>query len=64
TQDKGLRRNLRAAASEMPPADADIARIAALLSELGRGGARERRLAIAVLEQVVGYAEGRRSPAR
>lgn len=53
TVDAELGRAFRDAAAEMSPSDADIARLAALLSDLGRAGVQERRLAISLLEVMV-----------
>src|SRR5262245_681596 len=47
------------AASELPPADADLAPLAATFAALARRGAAERRLALAVLRDIREYVEGR-----
>jgi GAF domain-containing protein len=54
-------RALRAAARKLAPADQDVARLAALLSDLGRPGSAERRLALSIVEDVLAYSEERRS---
>jgi GAF domain-containing protein len=51
---------LRQAADALPPADADLAALAATFATLARRGAAERRLALAVLRDIGEYA-GRRS---
>jgi GAF domain-containing protein len=51
---------LRQAADALPPADADLAALAATFATLARRGAAERRLALAVLRDIGKYA-GRRS---
>ena len=56
-------RALRAAARNLGPADQDAARVAGLLSDLGRPGSPERRLALSVVEDVLAYSRERRSPA-
>jgi GAF domain-containing protein len=50
---------LRQAADALPPADADLAALAATFATLARRGAAERRLALAVLRDIGEYA-GRR----
>lgn len=55
-------RALRAAARRLGPTDRDVARLAALFSELGRPGSRERRLALTVVEDVLADVRERRSP--
>ena len=50
---------LRGAAAELPPADADLADLAATFAALARCGAAERRLALAVLRDIANYVEGR-----
>jgi GAF domain-containing protein len=50
---------LRAAARRLGPADQDLARLAALFSELGRPGSGERQLALRVVEDVLAYSKGR-----
>ena len=52
---------LRQAAEGLPAADRDLAAVAAAFSALARRGPAERRLALAVLQNVAGYAEGRPS---
>ncbi len=59
TQDAA--RALRAAARDLGPVDQDAARVAGLLSDLGRPGSPERRLALSVLEDVLAYSRERRS---
>ncbi|MGC2295193.1 MAG: GAF domain-containing protein [Candidatus Dormiibacterota bacterium] len=56
-------RALRAAARNLGPADQDAARVAGLLSDLGRPGSPERRLALSVVEDLLAYTRERRSPA-
>ena len=55
---------LRQAASDLPPADADLAALAAAFAALARRGAAERRLALAVMRDVLEYAERRPSRLR
>jgi len=55
---------LRRAADELPGPDADLAALAATFAVLARGGAAERRLALAVLRDVGDYAERRSSRLR
>ena len=50
---------LRHAAEELPAADRDLAALAATFAALARRGAAERRLALAVLQDVAEYTEGR-----
>lgn len=54
-------RALRAAARDLGPVDQDTARVAGLLSDLGRPGSPERRLALSVVEDVLAYSRERRS---
>ncbi|MGH7691750.1 MAG: GAF domain-containing protein [Candidatus Dormibacteria bacterium] len=56
-------RTLRQAAGGLPAAQAEIARIGALMADLGKLGGRERRLGVALLEQLLTYTEARRSAA-
>jgi GAF domain-containing protein len=56
-------RALRSAARTLGPADQDVARLAAAMSELGRPGSRQRRLALTVVEDVLEYSKEGRSPA-
>lgn len=51
---------LRQAADELPGADGDLAALAAAFAALARRGAAERRLALAVLQDLGDYAAGRR----
>jgi GAF domain-containing protein len=50
---------LRRAATVLPPADADLAELAATFAALARRGAAERRLALAVMRDVADYVERR-----
>ena len=50
---------LRQAAGQLPPADSDLAALAATFAALARRGAAERRLAVAVLRDIGDYAERR-----
>jgi GAF domain-containing protein len=52
---------LRRAADGLPPAEADLAALAATFADLARRGAAERQLALAVLDDVAEYV-GRRQP--
>ncbi len=55
---------LRRSADALPPADADLAALAASFAALVRRGAAERRLALSVLRDVADYAERRSSRPR
>jgi signal transduction protein with GAF and PtsI domain len=55
---------LRQAATALPPADADLAELAATFAALARRGAAERRLALAVMRDVADYVERRPSRPR
>ena len=55
---------LRRAADRLPPADADLAELAATFAVLARRGAAERRLALAVLRDIADYVERRPSRPR
>jgi GAF domain-containing protein len=55
---------LHQAADALPAADADLAALAATFAGRARGGAAERRLALAVLRDVGEYVERRQSRAR
>jgi GAF domain-containing protein len=55
---------LRQAAGELPAADRDLATLAATFAALARRGAAERRLALAVLQDVAEYVERRPSRPR
>ncbi len=55
---------LRQAADHLPPADADLAELAATFAVLARRGAAERRLALAVLRDIADYTERRPSRPR
>ena len=50
---------LRRAAGQLPPADADLAALAAAFASVARHGAAERRLAVAVLRHIGDYLQGR-----
>lgn len=50
---------LRQVAGQLPPADSDLATLAATFAALARCGAAERRLAVAVLRDIGEYAERR-----
>lgn len=54
-----LVRALRAAADQVPAADADLAALAATFAALARRGTAERRLALAVLRDIGDYVERR-----
>ncbi|MGH7759063.1 MAG: GAF domain-containing protein [Candidatus Dormibacteria bacterium] len=62
--DEAVADRLRAGAQNLPQPDADIARVGALLGDLGQLGGRERRLGISLLEQLSQYGEARRSAGR
>jgi signal transduction protein with GAF and PtsI domain len=55
---------LRQAATALPPADGDLAELAATFAALARRGAAERRLALAVMRDVADYVERRPSRPR
>lgn len=54
--DSDLAEALTAAARDAAPPDADLLRVAAVLAELDAAGAEERRLAVALLQDVLAYA--------
>lgn len=62
--DSDLAAAVRQVAEQLPPADRDLAELAATFAGLSRRGSAEHRLAVGVLQQFAAYAERRSSRTR
>jgi len=62
SESNDLDQALEALIEETRGPDKELAEVAALFQELGRGGPEERRLAVTVLKQFLSYARARRWP--